>query len=275
MTISEKDIEIIERYLMGELGEKELELFEQRIKTDKEFADEVFFIEDVINASKEEGRNEFKKRLKAVEEDVVNKTEHTVDEKMREKDSGMGKTTSMFLNKWMYYAAAIAAVIVAGLFILVPDRAGKKLYEEYFQPYPNEIIAYTRGQQVPEEFEHFNALEYNSIVQAMRYYEKNNFTEALKLFEANVEQSEKNAGILFYTSICQLETGKEEQAIRNLNYILTLSNPPLKKQAEWYLILAYLKTNQTSKANQLLGKISDIKNHPYAGKAKELLTKLK
>jgi len=272
MALSEKDIELIERYLLGELGEKEAEIIDQRIKTDKKFAEEVNFMKDIIGASKKEGRNQLKERLKTVEKDVVNGIEDAVDEEMGMKAGGKGKTSFLVIDKWMYYAAAMAAVIVAGVFILIPDNTNKQLYGEFFQPYPNEIVPYTRGQQVPEKFEHLNALEYNSIVQAMKYYERDNYTEALKLFEANVEQSEKNAGLILYKSICQLETGKEEQAIENFKFILALTNPPLEKQAEWYLALAYLKTNQTSKANKLLEKIRDEKGHPYAGKAEELLT---
>ncbi len=275
MAISEKDIEIIERYLLGECEEKEVDAINQRIEIDKEFADEIRFMKAVINGSKEEGRNDYKERLKTVEKDVVDEIEYAVDEDIREQVSGEGNKSHLMLNKRIYYVLAVAALIVAGVFIFIPDNTDRQLYEAYFQPYPNEVVPYTRGQQVPEEFEHLDALEYNSIVQAMKYYDQGNYKEALKLFTGNVAQSENNAGILFYKSICQLETNKEIQAIGNFSYILSLTTPPLEKQAEWYLALAYLKTNQTGKATQLLEKIHNEKSHPYAEKAEELLIKLK
>ena len=64
--INEQDIELIEKYLFGKLSEKEKTAFEQRLKNDKEFANEVDFMRDLKISSREFGREELKNKLKKI-----------------------------------------------------------------------------------------------------------------------------------------------------------------------------------------------------------------
>ena len=64
--ITEKDIELIEKHIFGKSSEQEKNIFEQRIKDDKEFAQEVAFIRDLKISSREFGREELKNKLKKI-----------------------------------------------------------------------------------------------------------------------------------------------------------------------------------------------------------------
>lgn len=64
--ITEKDIELIEKQLFGKLSDEEKNTFEQRIKSDIEFAREVNFIRDLKVSAKELKRGELKDKLKKI-----------------------------------------------------------------------------------------------------------------------------------------------------------------------------------------------------------------
>lgn len=77
--ITEKDIELIDKYLSGDLseaGQKEIEL---RILQDKDFAETVEFIKNLKTAAKNVGRNELKSKIEAI-----------FDEKRKERKKAIG-----------------------------------------------------------------------------------------------------------------------------------------------------------------------------------------
>jgi tetratricopeptide (TPR) repeat protein len=273
MAISDQDIELIERYLSGELDSKEEETVEERIKTDKEFAEELDFMRDVMSASQKEGREEFREKLSAIGKGLFENLENKADTEMKENSDSV-KKLPLHRRRLIYYASALAAAIIVGIFIFLPGNRTGKLYSAYYEPYPNEIVPYTRGEEVPRDFSHFPQEKYNLIVRAMKHYERGNYEKAARLFENNVVKIQENAGLLLYMGISQMETGKEEKAIENFKYIISLTNPPLKKQAEWYLALSYLKTNKTEKAKTLLNKIKSEPNHPHMNEAEMILEKM-
>ena len=275
MSLEDKDIELIERYLLGEATSEEKNAVEQRLKRDQEFAEEVDFVRRVILATREKGEEIFRDKLNELEGSLADKLEKQADTEMG-KGVETRKTVPFFRRKWFYYAATIAAVVAIGTFFMLQQgRQGPRLFGKYFTAYPNEIITYARGDQVPEGYDQFTQQEYNLIVRAMKYYERKNFEKARELFEANIRKIPENAGLMVYLSICQMQTDKHQAAIQNLEYVLGLSNPPLEKQAQWYLALAHLKNNQTAKAVELLQAIAQQPQHPFRDQAQKIVQKIK
>lgn len=275
MSIEDKDIELIDRYLLGEATSEEKKAVEQRLKKDQEFAEEVDFVRSVILATREKGEEIFRDTLNELEGSLAHRIEKQASTEMGKEDKTR-KTVPLFRRRWFYYAATIAAVVAIGtFFILQQGRQGPRLYGKYFTPYPNEIITYARGQQVPEGYDQFTQQEYNLIVRAMKYYERENYGKARELFEANVRKTPENAGLIVYMALCQMQTDKLQPAIQNLEYVLGLSNPPLEKQTQWYLALAHLKNNQTDKADELLQAIAQQPQHPFQDQAQKIVHKIK
>ena len=64
--INEQDIALIEKYLFGKCSEEEKTAFEQHLKNNKEFADEVNFMRDLKISSREFGKNELRSKLKII-----------------------------------------------------------------------------------------------------------------------------------------------------------------------------------------------------------------
>ena len=155
--------------------------------------------------------------------------------------------------------------------VIAPSTHGNKLYNEYFKPYPNEVIPFTRGEEVPENFAHFSQEEYNLVARAMKHYQRGNYKEASELFEKHVERKKENADLIFYKGIAQLKSGKEKQAKENLNYILDIKGVDFQQEAQWYMALTYLKMNDVDSAREILNKISETPGHPYRNKAKKVI----
>jgi tetratricopeptide (TPR) repeat protein len=274
MDLSDKDIEQIESYLFGELTDEERTTVEQRMKTDPEFADQVNFMRDIINVSKQKGRQHLRENLKKAEQKEAAKIEAEID---KEGESTTKQKKTNIRHNWFYWVTAVAAAAIAGYFfgIIIPSGDGKKIYHEHFEPYPNKVIPSTRGREVPENFAHFSQEKYNFVVRAMKHYQRGNYEEAAKLFEQHVERKRENAALILYKGISQLKSGKEEQAEMNFSYLLNLKNAEFQQEAQWYKALTYLKTNDTEDAWEILRKISETPGHPYKNKAKKVIGEIR
>lgn len=64
MALTEKDTELVEQYLLGKLTREEAKQVEKRMKYDSEFAEEIYFMRDVILAVQEKGREELSEIMK-------------------------------------------------------------------------------------------------------------------------------------------------------------------------------------------------------------------
>jgi len=275
MSLSEKDLEQIEKYLLDELNNAEKEKIEKRIKEEKEFAEEVDFMRDAMQASRLEGRKELKNRLNETEQKHAADIEARAREEMN-KEAGGKKIVQLRRRRWLYAAATVAAAAIGFYFgIILPSNQGPKMYTEYFKPYPNKVIPSTRGEEVPEQFAHYSQEEYNLVVRAMKYYERKNYEKAAELFEKHVPLKEENAALILYKGISQLEAEKEEKALQSFRYILNLGESNIQDQSQWYLALTFLKTNKTESALKILQIISEKQNHPYRKKADDIIDNLK
>jgi tetratricopeptide (TPR) repeat protein len=271
--MKDEDIDLIERYLLGQATEKEEKSVKERMAVDQEFAEDIEFMRSVILAAREKGEETFRESLREVEGSLTEKLEGQAEKEMEQEKE---KKVPLFRRPWLYYAAGIAAVVAIGIFLTVnlPGR-GEQLYGEYFEPYPNEVITYARGETVAGEFDHLSQEQYNLIVRAMKYYERNEFEQAAGLFGEQLEQIPANAGLIIYMAIAEMETGKTGQAIENLRYVTHIPHADLKEQAQWYLALAYLKNDQAEAAREVLTTITGQDQHPFKEKARELLRKIK
>ena len=271
MNLSDQDIEQIERYLLGELTDEEEKTVEQRIKTDPEFAEQVDFMRDFMSVSEQKGREHLRKNLKKAEQKEAKKIEAEVNQETEAKKK-QNKSNIINRRNWFYWATAAAAVFI-GLYVgvIAPSTHGNKLYNEYFEPYPNEVIPFTRGEEVPENFTHFSQEEYNLVARAMKHYQRGDYEEASELFEKHVERKKENADLIFYKGIAQLKSGREEQAEMNFSYLLNLKNVEFQQEAQWYKALTYLKMNDTEDAWEILREISETPGHPYRNKAKKVI----
>lgn len=273
MAISDKDIELIERYLLEEATTEEKEEVDRRMHEEPAFSEQVQFMRGVVKAAEDAGKEQLRKKLQEKHEQLAASLEQ---ESEKDRTAGKGKSIPLYRRRWFYYAGGVAALLIVGLFVLLPsNNTGNRLYNTYFEAHPNELVPYARGEQVPAAFDHLSQEEYNLVVRAMKYYERGNYQEASALFEENVGRSAENAGLMVYMAISEMESGKTGQAIENLLYVNNLKEATLQDEAGWYLAMAYLKDNQEEKARNQLQDIAEERQHPFRARASKLLKELK
>lgn len=170
-----------------------------------------------------------------------------------------------FTVKKLLAVAALFAVIALIYWIYSGQQQHNKLYTDYFQAYPNVIHPTVRGETTNTGN--------GTIRQAFQLYEQGDYEAAGKLFEQVYNLNQEDYA-LFYMAICRMETGELKQAIQILESIQWKKDEyALKSWGEWYRALAYLKSDQTQLAKEILSALSK-ENHPSATMAIKLLSQL-
>ncbi len=114
----------------------------------------------------------------------------------------------------------------------------------------------------------------NRIDVVAKFYDKNDYMEAIAQCEQIIKTDTKNTAAHFFTGISFIELNNYKKAIDNLLFVTSQNDIFYTRQAEWYLALCYLETNQIKRAISLLNNITH-KNSYYKQKALDLLKTIK
>jgi len=242
--------EFIERYLDGEMTGQELIWFEKELDSSEWLQKEVKLRKKVNQAILDEDSMKYRDEL----EDAY--AVYMAD----------GEESSNKKRKFMVAGSALISVL-AGV-ILILNLTGKQytneqLFDRYYESYESNTTFRSAD------------IEMNSdLVQAMQFYENKNYNEALKLFESILLTDPSRIGLNFYSGISRMEIKEYELAGKSFGKIIDDRYNIYIEQAEWYLSLCYIITNQDDKAIPLLEKIIDG-NGFYHKDAGSILRKLK
>jgi TolA-binding protein len=169
------------------------------------------------------------------------------------------KTTKSDWKK--YYSIAAVLLLVSTIIFYIFNmmtHSEPGLFETYFVPFPNTTPIVRSEQQA------------NRFLQAMSAYEMEDYATALNLLKAELSNNAKNTRAQFYAAMACLKLGNVEQAIRYLQTVLSAPDSEYYQHSQWYLSLAYLKSEDYQRAAELLQKI--VNNNPkYKKRASELL----
>jgi len=236
--------DLIFKYLNNKLSHKEQLTLEKLILTDSAFKEELNFQKNLKKVTVKEDEANFRKLIQKIENQASSKT-----------------ISKKLFIKWM----AVASVIfLLGLsYMLIPQQkmSNETIFTSYFKPYKNVIAPIVRGEN-----------KQNEKTLAFMAYEKGNYETAVMRF-TELYKDTKEPFYLFYKANALLQLERTEEAIPLLiNHLKTKDT--LTKKTNWYLALAYLKSNKTKKAKNLLKKIIDLKSYNYK-KAEELIKKIK
>jgi len=178
------------------------------------------------------------------------------------------------------WAISIAAAIIGIAFIIwQPHKSSNQnIYNTYALAYARTNILEsdntikTRGGAI--YFENLSPSDNMIISEALLLYHDQNYRASKTIFEQVLVHKAKNDELMLYMAISQLFSNDIDNAINNLVDLTKLSNYLFKDQADYYLALAYIRSNQVSKARKLL---KDIKegNSEYANQAAEMLNEMR
>jgi tetratricopeptide (TPR) repeat protein len=169
------------------------------------------------------------------------------------------------INPYTIRIVGLVAAATIGVFILIktlnPSPNHEELYLKYYQPL-EAFSTTTRSSNTSVDL----------FSDAIGFYKEGQYKSATAIFSDLVAKEPSNIHYQFFKGISLLELGDFNQAIALLNKVVT-NNQEFKKEAQWYLGLSYLKTNNIEKAIACFKELSYSKGH-YQTKANDLLKRL-
>ncbi len=236
--------EKIEDYLAGSLSKEEAIAFEEEMALNASLSEEVEKHRMMHEVLMDRDTLDFKNKLKQISKQI------------KEEDKLMvKKKTPVFFFK---IAASIVCLLGAGSVLwysMNTEKQTQDLYGAYYAPFPVEDN--TRGESSDEVqgiISHYTKGIYDSVVFALEKYPSLRKQEPLSLYLGN----------------SYLNTNQEEKAILEFK---SVDNKKYHEVAQWYLSLAYLKLNKTTKVEELLIEIIGY-DGTYKNRATELLKML-
>ena len=251
---SESKYQLIEDYLGEELGVAERNSFEKQLLEDNDFAAEVRLHEDIGKALAEEKVIRLENLLFEVRAEVAagrNKT-----------SGGGGKIVSLRRRYWA--AAAAIALMIASFFVfrnyLLPPA---DLFAANYEPYPVYLNTRSDGAGARQA----------ALGNGIKYYESKDYTAALPLFQEVLKNAPEDWAVLFYTGICQVETGRAAEAAATFQQVAAQGDNLYAAPAQWYRALALIKAGQTDQAKSALQEIVAGKGD-FSTQAEKLLKRM-
>jgi tetratricopeptide (TPR) repeat protein len=237
-------LDIVDRYLEGSLSEQERTAFEERLLQDEVLRQQVDDMKLMRASIMRASRKAALENLKALENALP----------LVEK-----KGLTLWTNIWLQAAAVLLIGLIT--YALWPASVDEQeLLATHFEVYPNVIMPTVRG-EIPNDST-LKAL-------AFRAYDQKQFDEAGQLFN---RIDSKDVNILFYLGNCYIATNQPDKALPLFESVLNDYNV-FDEQAEWYIVISYLKLENRQKAKEVLKKIVASESS-YKAKALLILEKL-
>lgn len=167
-----------------------------------------------------------------------------------------------FTRKYWYAAASILLIaIVAGSLILINPGgySPEKLFKMYYKS--GETIGVSRSGN-------------GNMVEALLFFSKNDFQAADILFDKILVKDPKNFAVMYYSGISNIEMKNYPKAIQMFENIIADRDNLYIENADWYLGLSYLASDNLEQASGIFNTIASTPGHYYAKDAKSILEKI-
>ena len=246
------DDENIDLYLNGRLSGEVLRVFEGRLAQDKDLAHALWLRQGIQTAIKDRGVQELEATLSTIRQEWNGAKGQTEKQKA---------TKSYSFRQYMAIAASLVILAVAGIWLLNANQntTPGALFEQYYQaPFAD------RERALENQFESLTD-------EALASFAKEGYKEALNLFDQAAILNPNSLKVAYYRGHCYLNTEKPAEAIVTFEQIVAHGDNIFVVDAEWYLALAYIKTNQIQQAKALL---EGIEGETHKASAAKLLSDL-
>jgi tetratricopeptide (TPR) repeat protein len=249
-TVSTEDIE---SYIYNQLSEEELASFEAELSVNKDLVAEVGLVREIDLALKETEVMRLRSKLKAIAGDIAS-------EKQTER-SFAGKFT---VKKILLSSVAASLILLIGITGLLSNQSSKdELYRNFHTTYQTSGISRSVSLTTDQ-----------ALSMAMQKFDNQEYGTALNLLNDVVSRNKNNMVGHFYMGAALQETGRYQNAIREYETVIVDKDNLFTEQAEWYIGLCYLQTNEDKKAYRQFKKIANNEGF-YQQKAQAILRKMK
>jgi tetratricopeptide (TPR) repeat protein len=240
-----KYVDLIIRYLSGELDEDEAGAFEQELESNaalKEEYDQVSAATRLIGEQiRKDDLEQFRSRLREV-------MEHPV--KGRRFHQRRGRT-------WLFLlpVAATLAVLIA---VLTLNRDPGRIITRFYRPESDPVVLALNQ-------EHRGEMEVGIVL-----YKRKNYAASIKATKEVLETDPDNQLALLYYLLSSIELDRAEEAIDVVNNRHIRTDHPLGQSITWYSAMAAIKKGRYMEAASRLESLEQIPG-PYQERAGRLI----
>ena len=247
--MNQQEIKKIDRYLSGDMTEREREAFDEQLLQDETLKLSLEMQKDIYQGIDFHFQADLKNKLQQEEESASGFSTRK-----------LGK--QRWLSQAMIVAVSLALLLGVGYWFVASQVSPEELYEAHYQPYPNILNPVERSAALPQD----------ELGQAMMAYEQGNYEAAMETFQQQFDALEPSHK--FYLALCLLEVGESKRAAATLQEVTHSQDDTFYLPALWYESLAYLQDQQTQKAQQILEKLLEQENSTYHKRARKILDQL-
>jgi len=241
--------EWIDEYVDGELDEARRLEFENALTFNKDLAFEYKLEKDLQFALGQEDLLDLRAKC------------FTAQQEFNLENKKLARVVQITRKYW--YAAAsvfLIALIAGGLLLMNPGGySPEKLFKMYYKS--GETLGVSRSGN-------------DNMVEALRYFSRNDFQTADRLFDGILTNDPENYAVMYYSGISNIETKNYPKAILMFETIIEDQNNLYTENAEWYLGLSRLAAGQIREAEEEFRIIALNPAHFYSKDATSILEKI-
>jgi len=257
MRLSEEQYELIEAYLTNELSEKDKAAFESDMRADAELASEV------------DRQRELRLGLRAL---GIERALQRAEADYKASVASDSPVSIRPLLNWRYWAVAASVAILLSIgyysYQARTDREAELAY--------NEAFASESGDELLKGFRRGSRSKTadKQLLDALTKYKAGKYDQVIEqLITMPVDKQTiyyKN----YLLGLSYLANNQALESISPLKMAMQAPDASIRQKAEWFLALAYVKSNENELAQPILTKISNDDANPFHSLAQKVLQKI-
>jgi anti-sigma factor RsiW len=251
---SPASIEELESYINSELSDEELASFEAELTSNQKLKGEIDLIKNIDLALMENDVMQLRSKLQGIAQQIASekRTERSFSGKFK---SGRAIVIS---------SIAASIILLLGITGLLSRHSSQgEIYQKFYTKYESAGIVRSA-----------NLTADQTLTVALEKFDNRDYQEALNLFSEVIAKDQNSMVGHFYSGVSLQETGKYQNAIKEYETVIVDKDNLFMEQANWYIGLCYLQTNENKKAYRQFKKIAENKGF-YQQKALSILGKMK
>jgi len=245
-------IEELESYINNELSNEELASFEAELTSNQKLMDEIDLIKNIDLALSETDVMQLRNNLQNIASEIA------ANRQTERSFAGKFKAKRIVLS-----TVAASLILLLGITGILSRQSQHDIYQKFYTKY--EATGIVRSA---------NLTANKTLSEALQKFENQDYNAALNLFTEVIARDQNNMVGHFYTGVSLQETGKYQNAIKEYETVIIDKDNLFTEQAEWYIGLCYLQTNENKKAYKQFKKIAKNEGF-YQQKAQSILNKIK
>lgn len=241
MKMTEKQLKLIEKYLDQDLSKDQKDQFELELKS-ANFREELLYQAKIIDTYKAIEIQNLRNKMEQISKGQTNNPNHR-------------RTLLLLLG-----GTILICIVGAYFFFSHANTKGPKLFAEYYVELPPEVS--NRSGETEQNF---------ALQKAMQLYIDKDYKTALKSFETLNDKSDKTK---LYETMCLIKLDKFTEASILLQKLKNSEMSAISQNADWYLCLARLQTDDIPSARKHVKEISSDPSHLFHRQAQKLMVEL-